>query len=235
VLRNHLLKGVGGGGDPITHVSNTFSTTRDGGFSIGGSFLAGDVLVFSVAVSLENTAKSLSVGTTATVDGNSATLIFADTKLGITDERYVQTFRYTFTASSSGSTITWTGLSAGEISGAGFDIQLSKAAVVVRNADPVPYATNNFVLDADATKTINENNGGYLYLFRSSFDDDGRGSSWGVTQPSSQNSVIGVFSNEIVIGNYWTNRSNGTASFSFTEPTSEPHWLIGHIVALEPL
>lgn len=233
MIRSHLLRSSGSK-DPVTHIANANNQTDGQDLSVSGSFEAGDVVLFTVSVSLENTSKSLVVGSTATVDGSSATLLFADSKTGLTDDRYLQTFRYTLPSSASSLSLAWTGLTASEITTAGADIQMAKGSVVVRNAKPVPYATNNFVIEADATKTISEKKNGYLYRVRTSFKDDGRGDSWGVTEPSGASTLMAYFSNEIIIGNYWTDRTTGTATFEYTEPTSEPHWLIGHIVALQP-
>ena len=235
MIRSHLLRSSGSK-DPVIHIQNTFNTARVASFSINGSFQAGDLLIFTAAVSLEDSYKSYTVGSTATVDGNSATLLFADSQTGLTDDRYLQTFRYSVPSSTSSLSIVWTGLTATEVSdaAAAFNIELYKGAVVVRNAKPVPYATNNFVIDADATKTISQKKNGYLYRIRSSFKDNGRGTNWGATEPTASGSVIGVSGNENVFGAYYTDRTTGTATFEYTGPTSEPHWLIGHIVSLEP-
>lgn len=234
VLRNHLTRAVSVGSEPVSHISDAYDSNRNANLSVSGSFSAGDILIFSIVVSLENTSKSLTVGTTATVDGNSASLVFSDSKLGLTDERYVQTFKYVFTSSTSGASIVWTGLTSSEITNAGFDIQIVKACAVIGSANSTPYDTNNFVQEADGTQTVSEVNNGYLYAFYASFDDDGRGSSWGITQPFSAQNILYIQFNEIVSCKYWTNRSSGTASFSYVEPTSEPHFLIGHLIAFEP-
>lgn len=234
MLLNTLLRGAIGSSDPVVHIADADDSSRNANLSVSGSFSTGDVLIFSIAVSLENTAKSLSVGTTATVDGSSATLVFSDSKLGLTDERYVQTFKYVFTSSVSGASIEWTGLTSSEITNAGNDIQITKVCAVINNANSTPYDTNNYVLEADSTQTISEANNGYLYALYVSFDDDGRGSSWSVTIPSSDNSILFLAANETTSAKYWTDRTSGTATFSYVEPTSEPHFLIGHLLSFEP-
>ena len=228
------LIALGSQADPIIRVTKNSNTDDNGNLTLSGSFEAGDIVVFGVALSLENTFKTYTVGNTATFDGDGDTAYFTDSVTGITDDRYVQTFVYEIPSTTTDLDIVWTGLSALEISNAGVDIQLYKAAVVFRNARTTPYDSDNISLTADGSGAVSEKAGGATYAFYVSFKSDGRGDSWNPSQPSGSNTLIATFSNEIVVGANWTETANGTATFSFTEPLTEDHYLIGHFISFEP-